>query len=69
MERLLWRLRKGERIAEASVRELSHGSELRFVADGVLRWSQVFRGEQSELTQRAIEKRQDFARLGWTATD
>ena len=69
MERLLWRLRKGDRIAEASVREMPHGCELRFIADNVLRWSQVFRGDRSELTARAHEKRQDFERLGWTAMD
>ena len=68
-ERVLWRLRKGERIAEASVRELPHGDELRFIADNVLRWSQVFRGDRRELTARANDKRQDFERLGWTAVD
>jgi hypothetical protein len=65
-ERLLWRLRKGERIVEARVRERPHGCELRFIADGVLRWSQVFRTDNGELTQRALEKREDFERLGWT---
>jgi hypothetical protein len=48
---------------------MPHGCELRFIADNVLRWSQVFRGDRSELTTRALEKRQDFERLGWTAME
>ena len=65
LERVLWRLRKESRIAEARVREMPFGFELRFIADGVLRWSQVFRGERGEISDRAIEKRRQFERLGW----
>lgn len=36
-EDVVWRLRKGDRIAEARVRKVPFGYELRFVADGVLR--------------------------------
>ena len=65
LERVLWRLKKDSRIAEARVRELAFGLELRFIADGVLRSSEVFRGERGELTDRALEKRPHFERLGW----
>ena len=49
LERVLWRLRKESRIAEARVRELPFGCELRFIADGVLRWSQVFQEQRGEI--------------------
>ena len=64
-ERVMWRLRKDSRIAEARVRELSFGCELRFIADGILRSTEVFRGERGELSDRATAKRRDFERLGW----
>ena len=68
-ERVLWRLRKGERIAEARVRVVPFGYELRFVAGGVLQWSQFFSTQEGELVQRALEKRQDFERMGWRAEE
>ena len=65
LERVLWRLRKESRIAEARVREMPFGFELRFIADGVLRFSQVFQGDGGEMSDRALEKRREFERLGW----
>ena len=56
---------KDSRIAEARVRQLSFGCELRFIADGLLRSSEVFRGEGGELSDRALARRHDFERLGW----
>ena len=65
-ERVLWRLAKGERIAEARVRERNHGCELQFLVDGRLWWSQLLCPNSSELMPRAIERREELERLGWT---
>ena len=69
LERVLWRLRKEARIAEVRVREMPFGCELRFIADGILRWSQVFRDERGEMSDRALEKRRQFERLGWRVAE
>jgi hypothetical protein len=42
VEHLLWRLRKDGRVAEARVREMAHGHELRISVDNQLVWSKLF---------------------------
>ncbi len=68
-EFVLWRLTKGERIAEARVCEMSHGCELQFLVDGTLWWSQLLGPKSGELMPRAIERREELERLGWKAAD
>lgn len=68
-EFVLWRLTKGERIAEARVCEMSHGCELQFLVDGTLWWSQLLDPKSGELMPRAIERREELERLGWRAAD
>ena len=71
VERLLWRLIKGRRIAEAHVRDVPHGAELRFTVNGALVWSKVFRGAQAEreLQTMADAKLTEFERLEWSAAE
>lgn len=68
-ERVLWRLRKGDRIAEARVCEMAHGREFKLLVDGILWWNQLLCVESAELMSRAIETRDEFERLGWKAAD
>ena len=68
-ERVLWRLTKGERIAEARVCEMNHGCELQFLVDGTLWWSQLLCPKSGELMPRAIQRREELERLGWQAVD
>ena len=68
-ERVLWRLRKGERIAEARVCEMAHGRELKLLVDGILWWNQLLCVESGDLMPRAIATRNEFERLGWKAAD
>jgi hypothetical protein len=61
----LWTLTKGTRSAEARIRRLPHGSELRFSVDGALLWSQLYH-DSAILGVTAEEKRQDFLARGWS---
>jgi hypothetical protein len=63
VERVLWRLRKGERIAEARIREMPHGQELRINVDGNLRWAQLYRSVG--VVESATERHATFVALGW----
>jgi hypothetical protein len=54
-DRLVWRLLKGERCAQAVLRVLDFGLELRISVDEDLRWSQVVR--DGTLDALASEKR------------
>ncbi len=65
MERVIWRLRKGERTAEARVREMRHGQELRINVDGTLRWAQLYRSVG--VVESAAERHSAFVSLGWHA--
>ena len=47
-ERVLWKLVRGDRLAEALVREWPHGEELCVFVDGLLRWSKLFRSRSHE---------------------
>ena len=63
----LWTLTKNGHTATAHVRAIDGvGLELRFVIDGELRHSQIFREWQS-LEQAAPEKRAEFEQRGWSS--
>lgn len=46
--------------------ERNHGCELQFLVDGMLWWSQLLCPKSAELMPRAIERREELERLGWT---
>ncbi len=61
----LWTLTKNGHTATAHVRAIDGvGLELRFVIDGELRHSQIFRAWPS-VEQTAADKKSDFERRGW----
>ena len=63
----LWTLTKGTHTATAHVKAIDGvGLELRFMIDGELRHSQIFREWQS-LEQAAPEKRAEFEQRGWSS--
>jgi len=66
-ERIYWRVRKGSRTAEARVRVLPIGLELRVLVGSDLVWSRLYRqGEDYRaLGQMSEGCRIDFERLGW----
>ena len=64
-EQPLWRLSKGDHTAEARVRPIEgFGIELRYMWNGDLRMSQVFK-TWPELEAAASEKRRDLEARGW----
>ena len=46
LEHLLWRVSKGTRIAEARLRLMAHGRELRVTVDDAPFFSRLFQGDQ-----------------------
>lgn len=65
-EHLLWKLQKGTRTAEARVRQHPHGQELRFLVNGELLWSEVFKpGRGVALGEVAEVKRAEFEARRW----
>lgn len=61
----LWTLRKDVHEASAHIRSIDGvGLELRFLIDGELRHSQIFR-DWKLLEQAAAEKKTDFLARGW----
>jgi hypothetical protein len=66
-DRLLWLLLKGERCAQAVVRVLDFGLELRVTVDTELRWSQLVR--DGTIAALALEKRRAFEERGWVAAE
>ena len=63
----LWKLTKSEHVAEARVRAIHGvGVELRYLWDGELRASQVFKMWDA-LEEAAAEKRVELEGRGWTA--
>jgi hypothetical protein len=69
-EQSIWRVAKPDgRWAEARVRTVPHGHELRIVVGAELMWSCVYRaGESAELGVASQGVLQDFRRHGWTVT-
>jgi hypothetical protein len=66
VEHVLWILTKTGRTAEARVRPHPLGQELRFLVNGELLWSEVFRsGRGVVLGEVAENKRLDFIARGW----
>ncbi len=68
-EHTVWRVEKDTRWAEARIREVPHGRELRFVIGGVgreevLMHSNVFRDAQA-LADYSTGMRQTFTAKGW----
>jgi hypothetical protein len=67
VERTIWRVHKDTRHAEAVVRTVPHGHELRIVVGTELMWSCVYRSGagSAELGTASTGVLQDFQRLGW----
>jgi hypothetical protein len=65
VDSVLWTLRKGDHTAEARVRPIEGvGVELRFLWNGDLRWSQLFKSwPELEATEKA--KRTELEERGW----
>lgn len=69
-EHRLWRLVKDGKTAEARVRQVPIGLELRFYARGRFLWSQVYRdGEGVQLGAFSETKRGEFIARGWVEDD
>jgi len=65
-DRIVWAVVKGERRAEARVRVVPHGHELRILADGELITSCVYRAAESpELGTASTGWLQAFQAKGW----
>ena len=64
-ERVLWKLVRGDRRAEALVREWPHGEELCVFVDGLLRWSKLFRDNARDLELESNIKRQALYACRW----
>jgi hypothetical protein len=70
IERTVWRVTKDTRHAEARVRAVPHGHELRILVGAELMWSCVYRsGESAELFTASTGVLQDFQRLGWSVVE
>jgi hypothetical protein len=71
VERTIWRVQKDRRHAEARVRTVPHGHELRIVVGDELMWSCVYRSgkESAERGTASTGVLQDFQRLGWTVVE
>jgi hypothetical protein len=73
-ERIVWRATKDSRYAEARVRDVPHGWELRSVVGGAGRDEQLMhsciyrQGESAELGIASQGVLQDSLRLGWMLT-
>jgi hypothetical protein len=67
IEQLVWRVAKDSGIAEARVRVVPHGRELRVVVNDALLASRFFRddGDNRELGSTAMGLRQTFEAEGW----
>jgi hypothetical protein len=71
-EHVIWRVEKDTRWAEARVRDVPHGAELRFMVGGqgrddVLMQSTVYRGSDDPALHTMSEgTRQNFVGHGWT---
>jgi len=66
VEHLLWRLRKDEKVAEARIREMAHGHELRISVDSQLVWSKLFPLDAiGEAPRLSIANRALFEHRGW----
>lgn len=71
VERVIWRVTKDARAAEARVRAMAHGLELRFVVMrpgglDTLMWSRLYRaGEGDDLRAASDGTLRDFERVGW----
>jgi hypothetical protein len=67
-EALLWRVTKDTCNAQAVVRLLPHGRELRVTVNGDLMWSRLFRDDEDghELGRMSDGCRVNFERVGWT---
>jgi hypothetical protein len=66
-EATLWTLTKDVRTAQAMVRRVPYGKELRFLVDGKLYESQLFPADRDVLIhRRSDEKRREFLDLGWS---
>jgi len=64
-EHVLWQLVRGDRRAEALVREWPHGEELCVFVDGQLRWSKLFRSNARDLELESNIKRQALYACQW----
>jgi hypothetical protein len=63
----LWTLRKGNKTVQADVREIEGvGLELRYLWDGVLMQSHLFR-DGTELLKEATTKRFELEESGWAS--
>jgi hypothetical protein len=67
IDRLIWRLQKAQRTAQAVVRLIPRaGLELRIDVDGDLRWSSCYSWNTRRLDAEADRKREQLEACGWT---
>ena len=66
----IWTLRKGDHVAAAEIRSITGvGLDLRYLANGVLRETRLFRGTAAgtEAVDTALTKREELEAKGWRA--
>lgn len=65
-ERTLWRMAKDDRTAEARLRSMAHGSELRITVGSEVLMTRLYRhGELEEMAGMSEGIRQTFVWKGW----
>ena len=66
----IWTLRKSDHVAAAEIRSITGvGLDLRYLANGVLRETRLFRGSTAgtEALDTALTKREELEAKGWRA--